>query len=85
MNEYFVEDEYSFYEIDPECRIEYTNGVQKKEPFRRLAAEEYEVLTADGCRVDKKCDMAQKRSSQFHGPCCSCLLWYLVLLNYGLR
>ena len=52
MNEYFVEDEYSFYEIDPECKIEFVKAEKRKENVRKLEAEEYEKyeeLSADGC------------------------------------
>ena len=50
MNEYLVEDEYSFYEIDSECRIEYPKGGSGKERVKRLETEGYDVLTTDGCK-----------------------------------
>ena len=48
MNEYLVEDEYSFYEIDPECKIEYSKREGGKEKAGKMESEEYEELTTDG-------------------------------------
>jgi len=35
MNEYLVEDEYSFYEIDPECKIGREKGDKQNESLWR--------------------------------------------------
>lgn len=54
MNEYLVEDEYSFYEIDSECKIEYPRGETGKERISKLESEEYGELTTDGCTTFQK-------------------------------
>ena len=77
MNEYFVEDEYSFYEIDPKCKIVYGKREGMKEQIRKTESGQHTELTADGCREEETCCRTKRMSSQ--GPCYGCSLLLLCV------
>lgn len=72
MNEYLVEDEYSFYEIDPECRI----GLLKDQKGNRGIGK-----TEQERKRDEKCHCKRKRNSRRACSNCSCLLVCYILFN----
>ena len=72
MNEYLVEDEYSFYEIDPECKIEVENDSGKRKKLNRKESCEW--------KENRFCYKTTKNSGR-GCPCCFCWLLYLIFCN----
>ena len=85
MNEYLVEDEYSFYEIDPECKIGPLRDERGSQKFGKTEKNEENCLTADGCRDGRNSFPAKRRNSSNGLSGCSCLLFYLFAIKNLLR
>ena len=96
MNEYLVEDEYSFYEIDPECKIgmyqEKKENGRSKKPERASAMSgvcgNKDVLKREECGNEEGCsrnlcvrDMNKRRNSRRRCHNCSCLFLIILLLK----
>ena len=81
MNEYLVEDEYSFYEIDRECKIGPIREERGSQKFRKTEEMEENCLTTDGCRDGLSLLRAPKRNSLYNFSGCSCLLLYLFVIK----
>ena len=74
MNEYLVEDEYSFYEIDPECKIGILKDQRRNEGIGKTE-QKVEIET------EKKSRTKRRRNSRQRCLDCSCLLLYSILFN----
>lgn len=85
MNEYLVEDEYSFYEIDSECKIELLKEEKSNHQFRKAETDKENCLTADGCGEEKILLQRKRRSNRYRVPGCSCLFVYLFVMKTLLR
>ena len=85
MNEYLVEDEYSFYEIDPECKIGPIREVREGQTFGKTEKNEGDCLTTDGCREGMSLFCVKRRNSLYSFSGCSCLLLYLFVIKNLLR
>ncbi len=72
MNEYLVEDEYSFYEIDPDCKIGMEKKTIKREKRRR---------TEQCDRNEDRVGVEERRSSRRGCLCCSKVLLSLLCLK----
>lgn len=72
MNEYLVEDEYSFYEIDPECKIEAAKDPGKRQKLNHKKSCEW--------KENRFCYKTTKSSGR-RCPCCFCWILYLIFCN----
>ena len=81
MNEYLVEDEYSFYEIDSECKIGPLRDERDSQKFEKTEKNEENCLTADGCRDGRNPFPVKRRNSLYNFSGCSCLLLYLFVIK----
>lgn len=82
MNEYLIEDEYSYYEIDSECTAGFSDMSKEKSKLKKTNQKEEILLKTDGCREKYQYDEKKKGNNRYFWTDGSLLLlWFFFLKN----